>query len=387
MGRVKRPGFYLYTDDILSSDDCCDLSREGAGVYLFLLCRLAKQPMPGCYRLGWHEHKSHYKYSLTNRCLQNPDKYERLRYFADLMAQNHLPWKRQDVLPCLQELYDKGIILVERDMLIQPRMWLDQHIPLENLDIVYTKEQEELEAKRQAGDGSEPPLEITVKKGAKKSADKSTEKGTQKSTEISHPRVGAGDAPAQSKRVGVGDNNKGIDSSSIGGVGESSQSGEKAATGKPAAAPPAAKTGKPARQPVGASPPTIDDVQAYFDERRSQQKPLRYIAPDEFMDICTVAGWTRGKKRDPIYDWKAYLRQCDLYRERHGDHPVYDEQGNKTISNEATTGYTQYRAAGTPRAAQPDADHPDNRQLVEQTVRIMQELRSEGERDPADEVF
>ena len=87
-----------------------------------------------------------------------------------------------------------------------------------------------------------------------------------------------------------------------------------------------AKTSAKSR-PVGDNPPSLDDIQAYCDERREQQKPFLYITAEEFLDICTVSNWTRGKKNEPIYDWKAYLRQCDLYRQRHGDVPV----GQRTV--------------------------------------------------------
>ena len=125
MGRKRNPYLPLFTRDIMSSPRCRALSREAAGVYLFLLCRLNEPPTPGAYRLSdWEEH-ANWSRSKTTRCLAEPDKYSRLQYFAKMLSVNDLPWRERDILESLQELYNRGIITVVGDALIQPRMFAD----------------------------------------------------------------------------------------------------------------------------------------------------------------------------------------------------------------------------------------------------------------------
>lgn len=130
MGRKRNPYLPLFTRDIMSSPRCRALSREAAGVYLFLLCRLNEPPTPGAYRLSdWEEHPT-WSRSKTTRCLAEPDKYSRLQYFAKMLSVNDLPWRERDILDSLQELYNRGIIIVEGDALIQPRMFADNGFSL-----------------------------------------------------------------------------------------------------------------------------------------------------------------------------------------------------------------------------------------------------------------
>ena len=131
MGRKRNPYLPLFTRDIMSSPRCRALSREAAGVYLFLLCRLNEPPTPGAYRLSdWEEH-ANWSRSKTTRCLAEPDKYSRLQYFAKMLSVNDLPWRERDILESLQELYNRGIITVVGDALIQPRMFADNGFTLD----------------------------------------------------------------------------------------------------------------------------------------------------------------------------------------------------------------------------------------------------------------
>lgn len=134
MGRKKNPYLALYTRDILSSPRCRALSASAAGIYFFLLCRLNEPPMPGAYRLSdWEAHPK-WRRSKTQQCLATADKYERLQYFATLLAKNDLPWRQKDILAGLQELYRYGIVTIEDDMLVQPRMYKDNGYTLPELD-------------------------------------------------------------------------------------------------------------------------------------------------------------------------------------------------------------------------------------------------------------
>jgi hypothetical protein len=75
------------------------------------------------------------------------------------------------------------------------------------------------------------------------------------------------------------------------------------------------------RATVADNPPTLEEVQAYFDERTQQGKPFLYITPEGFYDACLQSGWAL-KDGKPMLDWKARVRTFEGYRKEHGDRPV-----------------------------------------------------------------
>ena len=309
---ANHAGIYLYKKDIFASARCRALSREGAGVYFFLLLHLADMPQKGVYRLkDWVAH-SNWKKSDYRKCLKIRDKRERLTLFAKWLAKNDLPWDRTEVLPCLQELYDRGIIIIEGDMLIQPRMAKESGFKLPDLDNDGTPEA-----------WTEAIVEAE-KDGSSDGDDNGVQNGVQKSTENSRPRVGAGDAPAQSKRVGVRVNNKNSIGSSKGGVGEILREGEKSDDVKTDATPSVKSDtpqDKPAQIPVADCPPTLEQIQAYMQEQGELGRIFRYITAEEYYDEGCKSGWMQRGGR-PLYDWKAQLRSFEAYRRNHGDTPV-----------------------------------------------------------------
>jgi len=72
---------------------------------------------------------------------------------------------------------------------------------------------------------------------------------------------------------------------------------------------------------VADNPPTLEEVQAYFDERTQQGKPFLYITPDGFYDACCQSGWTL-KDGKPMMDWRARCRTFESFRKEHGDRPI-----------------------------------------------------------------
>lgn len=312
MGRKRNPVLPVFTRDILSSPRCRALSEQAAGVYFFLLCRLNEPPQPGAYRISDWELHPNWRRSKTQQCLATADKYERLPYFAAMLAKNDLPWRQKNILAGLQELYKYGIIVVEGDMLVQPRMYKDNGFTLPDLDRDGDPEGTIADDQASCSMAVVEGSELRGKKGVQKQEQKSAEISTEKGTEKVHEKAPVSHAGASRKEPGDRDNNNNSSSKENKDSKVITCEGEKK---------------KPAKTPVAASPPSLDDIQAYCDERREQQKPFLYVTAEEFLDICTVSNWTRGKKNEPIYDWKAYLRQCDLYRQRHGDVPV----GQRTV--------------------------------------------------------
>jgi len=72
---------------------------------------------------------------------------------------------------------------------------------------------------------------------------------------------------------------------------------------------------------VADNPPSLEEVQAYFDERTQQGKPFLYITPEGFYDACCQSGWTLNNGK-PMMDWRARVRTFESYRKEHGDRPV-----------------------------------------------------------------
>ena len=358
MGRKRNPYLQLYTRDILSSPRCRALSEAAAGVYLFLLCRLNEPPMPGAYRLrDWDPHPT-WQRSKTQQCLATPDKYERLPYFASLLAKNDLPWKQSGILAGLQELYRYGIIVVEGDMLVQPRMYKDNGFELPDIDNDGDPEGTILDDPASGSMALRGDDDFTENKGVNNGAENGTEIGTkkvQRKVRVSH--AGA------TRTLSVENmSNNNIDKGNIGGTGgdapntnllqkscknektaENNPTGENGASEgekkqeainhpsegqKPVSESKKGKS-KPSiadrsvsdRLPVSKNPPTLEEIQAYMDERAQQGKPFVYVTAEGFLDACEQSGWTL-KDGKPIRDWRARLRTFETYRKEHGDRPV-----------------------------------------------------------------
>lgn len=364
MGRKRNPVLPIFTRDILSSPRCRALSEAAAGVYFFLLCRMNEPPQPGAYRLSdWDPHPT-WQRSKTQQCLATANKYERLQYFAALLAKNDLPWKQKGILAGLQELYRYGIIVVEGDMLVQPRMYKDNGFTLPDIDGDGDPEGTILDDPASGSMASKDGSELSENKGAKSGTQKRTKKGTEKVQR----KVRVSPAPASRKEVEVENNINSIDKGNIGGVGEkepdttsttSTTSPAPSASSSPAAsdkthknAPTTSETAqistnggevgqlsteqeKPRQKPlksksaptdqsqtkqkteVADNPPTLADVQAYADERAQQGKPFLYVTPEEFFNTCEMDGWKRKGK--PLFNWKAYMLRFEQYRKDHGE--------------------------------------------------------------------
>ena len=308
MGRKRNPYLPLFTRDIMSSPRCRALSREAAGVYLFLLCRLNEPPTPGAYRLSdWEEH-ANWSRSKTTRCLSEPDKYSRLQYFAKMLSVNDLPWRERDILESLQELYNRGIITVVGDALIQPRMFADNGFTLDAEGTILDDPHSGSMALR----GDDTALKTADKNTDFLSADKGTKKVHKKvpkkvheKAPVSHAR--ASRAESESENNNIVDNEKKEKKNK-----KETLNGKKRPTVADRSALPLA---------TSKNPPTLEEIQAYFDERAQQGKPFVYVTAEGFYDACCQSGWTL-KDGKPIRDWRARCRTFENYRKERGDRPI-----------------------------------------------------------------
>lgn len=348
MGRKRNPYIQLFTRDILSSPRCRALSESAAGVYLFLLCRLNEPPTPGAYRISdWELHPT-WKRSKTQQCLATPDKYERLQYFAAMLSKNDLPWKQAAILAGLQELYKYGIVTVEGDMLVQPRMFKDNGFELPDIDNDGDPVGTILDDPASGSMALRGDDDFTQNNGANNGAEKRTDLSTKKVQE----KVRVSHAPATRALSVENMSNNNIDKGNKGGVGgdapngnscrmpcknektdkdnpkrenkdADSVSGSEVVNSTPDAQKTVSKSQNAQKRPsaVADNPPTLEDIQAYMDERAQQGKPFVYVTAESFLDACEQSGW-RLKDGKPMMDWRARMRTFENYRKEHGDRPV-----------------------------------------------------------------
>ena len=370
-GRVStksaaRKGFYMFSRDLLSSQRYRRCSWVAKGVYCDLLNVLALQPKPGSICLRDFDLRPKNERSLTFRCLQCQKKakageYQSIVYFAEAISVSGASGPRPGLIHGLQELYIRGMIIIEGDTLIQPRMYLDNGFELTDKDgnpRIMSDDGVTVVGSPDDADG-DPDAEII--KGQKRGV-KSAEKDAEKRAE--NPRVGAGDAPAQSKRVGVRDINNINDKDSIGGVGEfreTSSVKNKTDNNNPECAETALnpsesvkvdnvssngekrqqkpqKTEK--RATVADNPPTLEEVQTYFDEMAAKGKPFLYITPDGFYDACEQSGW-RLKDGKPMISWQARVRTFESFRKEHGDRPIGSQQRQRQRKDDIPKSVTE----------------------------------------------
>ena len=347
MGRKRNPYIQLFTRDILSSPRCRALSESAAGVYLFLLCRLNEPPTPGAYRISDWELHPNWKRSCTQQCLATADKQARLQYFAKMLSKNDLPWKTATILVGLQELYKYGIITIEGDMLVQPRMFKDNGFELPDIDNDGDPVGTILDDPASGSMALRGDDDFMVNNGTNNGAENSTKKGTEKV----HQKDSVSHAPA-TRALSVENMSNNIDKGNKGGVGgdapndnscrkscknaktdkdnpkrknkdADSVSDSEAVNSTSDAQKTVSEPQNARKRPsvVADNPPTLEEIQGYMDERAQQGKPFVYVTAESFLDACEQSGW-RLKDGKPMMDWRARMRTFENYRKEHGDRPV-----------------------------------------------------------------
>ena len=350
---AARKGFYMFSRDLLSSRKyrCCSWTAKG--VYLDLLNVLAVQPKPGAISLSTIDLKPKNERSLTSRCLQCQKKakdgeYQSIKYFAEAIAVSGASGPRPGLIHGLQELYLRGMIIIEGDTLIQPRMYIDNGYELtdENGNPRQVIGDEIISVGSPDDDAGDPDAEV-VRMGTKIGAENaplSTSKNAQNS------RTRAHNAPVRQESRGKSNNN--IDKKGVWGKNDDTKENiphdnaegqkggfEREKDGKVNNSTP--KNKKRGEMPpkaakkasVADNPPTLEDIQAYFSEREAQGKPFLYVTAENFLDACEQSGWTL-KDGKPMMDWKARLRTFETYRRDKGDRPVTQRQQPKVRKGE-----------------------------------------------------
>lgn len=272
MGRKKQIFLQLYTKDYTGDEKLRMCSPAAWGVYSYLLCLLNSTTVRGCYRLSLLERRPDLKRSLTQRVLNATSEVAKIPPFAEIL-QRQMPWKKTEILRALKELLFYKAIVLEDDALIQPRMYRESgHILKKDLERV--GEEQQPENNFSAAENSD-----------EKSDDKGTEKGTRKEQE-KHDIPARARAHVRSENMSY-ENINSDSSSNNGGENEN-------------------------RKTIGFSPPTLDEVKAYFAERGTS------INPEAFWAHYEANGWVQSRGK-PIKNWKACLTTWEHRRGEFGD--------------------------------------------------------------------
>lgn len=295
MANKKYVYIQLYPKDLLADEKLAKCDKACAwGAYLALLTIMAMEPVRGCLRLrDWDTHPNNERKSLVANFRNANSLITKSAAFARIVSKR-TPLRVKEAAEGIEQLVIFGVVVMHDDALIQPRMFREGKGHIEG----YNPEPEAEEA---------VALKITDK------GDRPTHKKEKNKRSLT---------PAPALRTNTRDSNESEhERKYINNNGSSSGSSTNKGTGKTKLNTEAESAAAPAtRRPVADNPPTLSDIQAYFDERAAQGKAFELISAEEFLDICEVGGWTI-RNGQPILDWKAYLRQCEIWRQRHGDVP------------------------------------------------------------------
>ena len=242
--RKKLPYLPLFKDDWMASGNVRKCSETTRGVYVDLLCIMHDEKRRGSYALHNQELRHTNTRSKTQIALSKPTGYQRLPYFAEFLVKRTGSSKTV-ILKALQELYQREIIVVEGDALIQPRMYRD------NGYLLASDEAENAAAQSaEKPDGADAPKADSDK--SQNSDKKTAKKSTEKSTLNSRARASRERAHVHNGSVnGNINNNNSISNSN----GENPKSPE--------------KTPKPKKDEPQS--PSFDDFWDLYDKKRDRQ--------------------------------------------------------------------------------------------------------------------
>lgn len=270
----------LYTKDYTGDERLRMCSPAAWGVYSYLLCLLNSTAVRGCYRLSLLEQRPDLKRSFTQRVLNATSQNAKILPFADIL-QRQMPWKKTEILRALKELLFHGVMVLEDDALIQPRMYREG-------GNILKKDLERVGENGGSVRGCSTAAE-EVDNNDSENDPENENKGNKKSAFPAHAI-----AHTRSENMSYENINNDDKKSNIGGAG-----GEKTDDGKP----------KPKTPPF--IPPTLEEVKTYFAERGTS------ISPEAFWAHYEANGWVQSRGK-PIKNWKACLTTWEQRRGEFG---------------------------------------------------------------------
>lgn len=341
--RKKLPYLPLFKDDWMASGKVRKCSETTRGVYVDLLCIMHDEDRRGSYALHDQELRHQNTRSKTQIALSKATGYQRLPYFAEFLVKRTGSSKTV-ILKALQELYQREIIVVEGDALIQPRMYRDSGYLLTS-DSVADAAVQSVETT----DGADAPEADKESDG--KSDKKDSKKSTQKTTLNSRAHASRERAHVHN---GSESGNNNIDNSISNNSDENEKSLEKS---------PKAKITVP-------ESPSFTDFWDLYDKKRDRETSEKLWAKLKQADreaiIAYIPLYKEAEPRKKFRkDPTTFLRHRSWEDEIITDTPINNNgyERNKT--------YQSITASGS-RGNQKQ----DNDDMRNQTVRIVQRIRA-----------
>ena len=266
------PYFPLYSKDFKSDEKLRRCSASAVGVYIFLMCELHRTKEYGKLRLSKRFVYTKHDTKATQTPIQKNEGVDFLySQFAEILAVQ-MPFDTETIETALLELDYYGVIRLEGDTLIQPRMVRDGKLSETRRKAVSKRwSKPEGEAEQET-----PKEDFVYTKGD--------------TNEVQN---------TENENVYVYNN---INSKEEGVKGEETSATESKAS--------RSKTRK-----ATFTPPTLEEVMAYCQERNNGVDAI------EFVDYYTANGWVQGRQGKPVADWKACVRVWErngINPKRHG---------------------------------------------------------------------
>lgn len=283
MGRKKQIFLQLYTKDYTGDERLRMCSPAAWGVYSYLLCLMNSQPVRGAYQLSRLEQRPDLKRSKTNRVLSATSESAKVPPFAEIL-QRQMPWKKTEILRALRELIFYRVIVIEDDALIQPRMYRESGNALKS-DMDGTQPGPEEDKNTEQGSVGSDHVAANVEGiNVPNRVQKNNEKSGIPARTIAHARYENMSYENIVNSYIKEENNN------------SNSKGEKIKTKKTSVF----------------SPPSLDEVKAYFAERQTS------IDPEAFWAYYEANGWVQSRGK-PIRNWKACLLTWERRRGEFGE--------------------------------------------------------------------
>ena len=249
-----------------------------------------------------------------------------------------------------------GIVVIEGDMLVQPRMYKDNGFELPDIDQDGDPEGSILDDAASGSMAVKDDEEFTENNGAENGTEKGTQKGTEKvqrKAPVSH--AGASHAEFEIENI----NNNSI-KGNIGGVGDKMPDKKKADSVQ--------KSGVKQKN-TKFSPPTLEEVQAYCQEKQYTFDAVM------FWNHYEANGWVQGEGK-PIKSWQAC---CNTWQRRESNGEFRNNNNNGNNGRQATTTNQRGAYQGAGRNQEQEAAA-----LREQTVRLIERNRAQRAAAQAD---
>ena len=286
MALRDQPYIPLYVKDFTSDEKLRMCSPSAVGVYIFLMCTLHREQEYGKLQL---RKEFVYTNSDTNDIqtpIQKTQGKENLYLrFAENLAKQ-MPFKAENIKLALLELDYYGVIRLEGDTLIQPRMVRDGELSETRRKSVskrwnVSNQQDEKE--------DFAPTKQNTKQRTK--VDTNTYTNAENENEYENNIIieeSKGDARGTERR----------------------------------------------KKPQAFTPPSLEEVKEYCQQRGTG------IDPIAFFDFYEANGWVQGKQGKPVKDWKACVRTW----ERNGINPNRNGRQQQTAGAAPTGGLAEVRS-------------------------------------------